>query len=85
VRVRNICKQEGKFVESQGLFSDWIALVRAEYLEMPSLALTKSQMRRLWALDATACDAIIEVLTASEFLYQRADRTFTRRDVQPSR
>ena len=72
-------------VESHGLFSDWIALVRAEYLEMPSLALTKSQMRRLWALDATACDAIIEVLTASEFLCQCSDRTFMRRDVQPSR
>jgi hypothetical protein len=85
VCVRNNCEQEGMSVESNGLFSDWIALVRAEFLEMPGLALTKGQMRRLWALDASACDAIVEVLTSSEFLCQRADRTFMRRDVQPSR
>lgn len=46
----------------------WIELIRAEYHEMPDLHLTKSQMRRLWNLDATRCDAVLEALEAARFL-----------------
>jgi hypothetical protein len=31
---------------------DWLMLVRAEYVEMPGLSLTKPQVERLWGLDA---------------------------------
>ena len=62
--------------ESNRWFSESVALVRAEYLEMPGLALTKCEMRRLWALDASACDAIVDMLVGSDFLYQRADSSF---------
>ena len=64
--------------ESNRMFSEWVALVRAEYLEMPGLALTKRQMGRLWALDPSACDAIVDVLVASHFLHQAPDHTFVR-------
>jgi len=57
----------------------WIDRVRVEYLEMPGLALTKPQMRRLWLLDESTCDAIVDVLVLSEFLYQRSDHTYMRR------
>jgi hypothetical protein len=59
---------------------DWVDRVRAEYLEMPGLALTKWQMRRLWLLDARLCDALVDTLVVSGFLYQRADRTYARVD-----
>jgi hypothetical protein len=67
-------------VESNRWFSESIALIRAEYLEMPGLALTKCEMRRLWALDASACDAIVDMLVGSSFLYQCPDNSFMRRD-----
>src|SRR6187455_2620592 len=33
--------------------------VRAEYLEMPGLNLTREQARCLWALDADTCDQVL--------------------------
>ena len=30
---------------------DWAQLVRAEYLEVPGLTLTRDQAQRLWGLD----------------------------------
>ena len=58
---------------------NWADRVRSEYLEMPGLALTKWQMRRVWHFDATVCDAVVDALVTSGFLKQRADRAFVRR------
>ena len=63
---------------SRHLVEQLITCVRAEYLESPGLALTKQQMRRLWVLDTSACDAIVDALVASGFLRQRADHCFVR-------
>ena len=52
--------------------------IRAEYLEMPGLCLTRKQMRRLWLLDDAACEAVIDELVASGFLRRRADGAFVR-------
>jgi hypothetical protein len=52
--------------------------IRAEYLEMPGLCLTKRQMGRLCLLDASVCDAAVEELIASGFLKCRTDNTFVR-------
>ena len=60
----------------------WADRIRAEYVEMPGLALTKRQMRRLWRLDASICDAIVDSLIASKFLYQTHDQTYMRRHGQ---
>ena len=47
---------------------DWIRLIKAEYLEMPGLRLTKPQVQRLWMLDSQMCEALLDVLVADEFL-----------------
>jgi uncharacterized membrane protein len=52
--------------------------VRADYLEMPDLALTKWQMQRFWMVDEDICDALIRSLIASDFLYLRADHKYAR-------
>jgi hypothetical protein len=49
-------------------FKNCLYLVQAEYLEMPGLHLTRPQVRRLWNLDAGTCDALLNVLVASDFL-----------------
>jgi hypothetical protein len=61
-----------------GSAADWVAKVQAEYLEMPGLALTRWQMRRMWLLDAPLCDAVVDALVASEFLWLRADNKYAR-------
>ena len=58
--------------------AEWTQRVRAEYLEMPGLLLTKRQMRRLWLLDATLCDAVVDTLVASGFLRCRPNNTYAR-------
>ena len=47
---------------------DWLRMIRAEYLEMPGLQLTKAQIQRLWRLEPPMCDALVEQLVAAEFL-----------------
>ena len=57
-----------KMTAEQSAMTDWVHLVRAEYLEMPGLQLTVPQMRRLWGLEERTCDAILEQLVATHFL-----------------
>jgi hypothetical protein len=47
---------------------DWLGLIRAEYLEMPGLHLTKKQMQRLWNLESHLCDVLVDALVAADFL-----------------
>ena len=46
----------------------WLRLIRAEYLEMPGLHLTKAQIQRLWRLDTPTCDALVASLVSDQFL-----------------
>jgi len=48
--------------------TDWVQLIRAEYHEMPGLHLTKRQVQRLWNLDATMCEAVLEALETARVL-----------------
>jgi hypothetical protein len=52
----------------QSTVTDWLRLIRAEYLEMPGLHLTKPQIQRLWRLDSRLCDALLDALVSTEFL-----------------
>jgi len=52
--------------------------VQGEFLEMPGLRLTTPQARRLWGLDAAACDALLGVLVESKFLFRTRDGAFMR-------
>ncbi len=42
--------------------------IKAEYMELPGLQLTPWQAQRLWGLDQTQCDAILEALVDAAFL-----------------
>jgi hypothetical protein len=60
---------------------DWLILVRAEYLEIRGLSLTKPQVERLWGLDAVTSEALPAALVDVKFrrrtvrdAYVRADR-----------
>jgi hypothetical protein len=55
--------------------------IRAEYLELPGLSLTRSQVERLFSIDVTMSEAILAALVDAEFLartetgrYVRVDR-----------
>ena len=47
---------------------NWLQLIRAEYLEIPGLRLTKQQVQRLWGLDAMMCEALLAALVDVRFL-----------------
>ena len=60
--------------------------IRAEYLEMPGLSLTREQLQRLCGVERSACEAAIETLVESGFLSMRPDGTYARfRDPDISR
>lgn len=46
----------------------WLGIVMGEFKEMPGLQLTRPQICRLWGLDASLCDALIDRLQATDFL-----------------
>jgi hypothetical protein len=56
----------------------WVEIVRGEYLEIPGLLLTRSQVQRLWDLDDTSCDAVLESLLESRFLRRTPSGAFIR-------
>ena len=61
--------------------TDWLQLIRAEYLEMPGLNLTKAQVQRLWGLDALTCEALLDALVDVQFLARTRTDAYVRADV----
>jgi hypothetical protein len=59
---------------------DWFHLIRAEYHEIPGLHLTKRQVQRLWNLDSTTCEAVLEALEAAGFLRRTHAGAYVRTD-----
>ncbi len=55
------------------VLTDTIRRVRAEFLEMPGLKLTVPQAQRLWGVDRRTCEAVIDQLTATQFLARTRD------------
>jgi hypothetical protein len=51
---------------------DWMNLITAEYQEMPGLRLTKPQVCRLWTLERTVCDDLLDRLVAAHVLERTA-------------
>ena len=64
-------------VSDAGPIGDLIRRVRGEYLEMPGLRITARQAQRLFGLDATTCDEILDRLRQSGFLLRTGDGLFT--------
>jgi hypothetical protein len=52
--------------------------VQCEFLEMPGLRLTHAQARRLWGLEAAACDTLLATLVEAKFLFRTRDGAFMR-------
>ena len=59
---------------------DWIHLIRAEYLEIPGLHLTRNQVQRLWGLDDLTCDALLEALVDVRFLRRTRTGAYIKAD-----
>ncbi len=55
--------------------------IRAEFREMPGLCLTVPQARRLWALKAPVCNAVLTRLLHDGFLRRTGDGSFVRADM----
>ena len=53
---------------------DLVALIRAEYLEMPGLCLTVAQAARLWNVGRDECVKTLDTLTRTGFLYRSKDQ-----------
>jgi hypothetical protein len=60
--------------------ADWLQVVRSEYLEMPGLRLTRSQVRRLWGLDPVTCDGLLQALIDERFLRRTHGGDYVRAD-----
>jgi hypothetical protein len=61
--------------------NDWLQLIRAEYLEIPGLRLTKPQVERLWGLDSVASEALLAALVDVKFLRRTLHGAYVRADV----
>ena len=59
----------------------WLKLVRAEFLEIPGMQLTRRQIQRMWGLDDRLCDAVLGALTESHFLQMKSDGHYIRADL----
>jgi hypothetical protein len=59
---------------------DWLMLIRAEYLEIPGLSLTKPQVERLWGLDAVTAQAVLAALVDVKFLRRTISDAYVRAD-----
>ncbi len=52
--------------------------IRGEYLEMPGLRLTMAQAQRLWGLDRSTCERMLNTLVTTRFLSKTRDGAFVR-------
>ena len=61
--------------------ADWLRLIRAEYLEIPGLCLTKPQVERLWGLDPVTSEALLSALVDVKFLRRTRQKAYVREGV----
>jgi hypothetical protein len=52
--------------------------VKAEFLEMPGLQLTRNQAARLWGFDRELCDTVLSTLVEERFLICTRSASFVR-------
>lgn len=57
---------------------DIIVRLRAEFLEMPGLRLTRPQVQRLCGIEAMICQAVLDSLVSEQFLALREDGHYAR-------
>jgi hypothetical protein len=64
----------------EATLTNWFRIVRAEYLEMPGLCLTALEGERLWGIDSTACEALLDALVRTGFLRRTHAGRYVRAD-----
>jgi hypothetical protein len=52
--------------------------LRAEYLDMTGLQLTREQVQRLCGLERAVCQRVLDTLVDTRFLYLKANGTYAR-------
>ena len=52
--------------------------IRAEYLEMPGLLLTREQVERLCGVETTVCQTVLDALVEAKFLCVKGDGAYGR-------
>ena len=57
---------------------DVIARVRAEFVEMPGLRLTREQVQRLCGVERVICGVVLKALVDAKVLCANTDGTFAR-------
>ncbi len=57
-----------------------LRMIQAEYIEMPGLQLTGSQIQRMWNIDGLTCDALMDVLVDVQFLRRTRQGGYVRAD-----
>lgn len=72
---------EKAMIADRTTVADWVHLIRAEYLEIPGLHLTRSQVQRLWGLDTVTCEALLKALVDVRFLRQTQSGAYVRADL----
>lgn len=56
--------------------AELLGRIRAGYVEMPGLKLTKPQARRLWALGHATCDTVLAALVKAKVLSRTPEGLF---------
>ena len=72
---------EAERIAAQTTLADWLHLIRAEYLEIPGLHLTKKQVQRLWSLDQAVCEELLDALVDVRFLRRTQNGAYVRADI----
>jgi len=62
----------------QASIHDRLRLIKAEYLGVPDLHLTRQQAERLWGLDPLISEALLNALVDAGFLMRTHDGRYTR-------
>jgi hypothetical protein len=61
--------------------TEWLQIVRKEFLEIPGQRLTKPQVQRLWGLDGETCEALVDALVQARFLKRTSTGAYARADI----
>jgi hypothetical protein len=59
-------------------FQDVISRVRAEFVEMPGMILTREQVQRLCGVDGNVCQRVLDSLVEEEFLSVKPNGSYGR-------
>jgi hypothetical protein len=72
--------EKSDMLSADETISDWLQLVRSEYLEMPGLHLTKPQVERMWGLDPLTSEVLLQALVDDGFLRRTRAHAYVRAD-----